>query len=76
MTNQDSQTETAADRYAHHAKVAKNLLLAIENAIDVDANRVAARERATGRKIDWADVGTIEEVARKLAEIAQFLGSK
>jgi len=76
MTDRDTQTETAAARYARHADEAKRLLDAIRTAIDADAAQIEKRKRETARAADWADVGSMAEVARKLAEVADFLGAK
>jgi phytoene dehydrogenase-like protein len=76
MNDRATTPENAADRYAHHAQQAERLLTAIRTAVNADIARVVRREVETKRPIDWADVGTMEEVARKLAEVAQFLGAK
>jgi len=76
MTIRETPTETAAERYARHADESKRLLVAIRAAIDADAAQIDKRERETDRPADWADVGSMAEVARKLAEVADFLGAK
>lgn len=76
MKDRATTPENAPARYAHYADEAKRLLDAICAAIGDDDARIEKREGDTGRRIDWADVGSMNEVARKLREIADFFGAK